>query len=1112
MSAPPSIFVSYAHADKGTTAAIVESLQGAGLTVWWDADIPLGPQWQDVLQAKLKDCAAFLVLIGQQGVSGWIQAEVGVALSRHFSRSARARLPIVPVLLDDTPDDRVPPFLSLFQFHRLEDARDAAQIASLATALRTDLFREYRKPQLPPELGRCPFPGLAPFEREHQAFFFGRHTDLLAALDKFSQRQADGGRIRWLRIEGNSGVGKSSLLRAGLIPALENGWLDLGATDVSLRVLGVMRPGRSPLFALAAVLARACKQPTERIEQRLRDTDFRLAHLFAECVPAGRKQLPLLVVDQLEELFTLTRDKVAERQRFDQLLAEAIDNHDLPLYLVTTLRSDFLGQFETAPGLNARRNNAAHYELLPVTEAGLRDIVLRSVELAGLRYSDDQLSEDIIDEARNEPGALPLVSNLLRLLCDDAGTDGVLQRARYKTVGGLGGALASSADSLLVRLGDQSKEPALRLLLALVEPGINTVNARRSISRRQAVASAGGGEPGEAILERLSGHPGPEESAQESAPVRLVLISPAESENRDDDQVDLIHETLLRTNPKGEPYWPTLWKRIEHTDFLATRTRLEQQASAWHKDPDTVPLARGRELRKFAAHRPGADSETLAYLDASVSQKKRNLRLTVFLLALVLLVGGFLAEGALWLKRRQGDATTAEADWSTVIVHWRLLVDWPDRPTLVKLPPDKASDCFQMGSPKGSGAPDEEPPHEVCLQEFYISKHEVTFAQYDAYALSKGERLPEDENWGRGDRPVINVSWDEARAYAQALSDPTDGLTCGLPSEAEWEYAARARSETPWYWGNDEAAAENYAWFSDNSGGRTWPVGKTPPNDFGLHDMAGNVWEWVEDCWHESYTDAPEDGRAWLEEDSGDCDRRVWRGGSWKAIQTSCVPPLAAGTTPASAAASSVFGWFAAPILPLITEPWLLFTDTPRQRRVAGRAAPRSRFFWFTHQPNYGNIMARKASLMGPTVGPPGFWHDAFCAAGPGTTIQTTCVPPIATGTTPTTATTTSVFGWFAAHIYRHLALQPIAGRAVRTYEPVQLPVMSAAHGLRAEAGIMKDGAGVSRPQVLPRAHSKAGGSLGPVYPEPPIPRCSALSQPPSKRPISSTIRLTCSY
>lgn len=119
MPATANIFVSYARADKGTAAAIVQALQGAGLTVWWDADIPLGPQWQDVLQTKLNNCTAFLVLIGQQGVSGWIHAEVGVALSRHFSRNATTPMPIVPVLLGDTPDHLVPPFLSLFQFHRL---------------------------------------------------------------------------------------------------------------------------------------------------------------------------------------------------------------------------------------------------------------------------------------------------------------------------------------------------------------------------------------------------------------------------------------------------------------------------------------------------------------------------------------------------------------------------------------------------------------------------------------------------------------------------------------------------------------------------------------------------------------------------------------------------------------------------------------------------------------------------------------------------------------------------------------------------------------------------------------------------------------------------------
>ena len=572
--------------------------------------------------------------------------------------------------------------------------------------------------------------------------------------------------------------------------------------------------------------------------------------------------------------------RAVERLRFDQLLVEAIDNDDLPLYLITTLRSDFVGQFDTAPGLSARRSQAAHYELLPVTEASLRDIVLRSVQLAGLRYSDDQLPEDIIDEARNEPSAMPLVSNPLRLLCD-ANTEGVLQRARYKALGGLGGALASSADTLLNQLGTKNKEQALRLLLALVEPGSSTANTRRSITRRQALASIDSGDAAEEILQRLSGHPGAGGSVQKSDPVRLVLITPAESGNPADDQVDLIHETLLRTDPIGDPYWPTLWQRIEHTDFLATRTRLEQQAKAWRKSPDTVPLARGREMCAFSAHRPGADADTLEYLDASIRRQRRKRGSNLTWLTLVLPVGGFIAEGALWLKQCQDTNETFNADLTTLIARWRLWINWPDTPTLIKLSPASDAACYQMGSPEGSGNSNERPQHEVCLRTFYIAQHEITFAQCDAYALSQGKNLPSDMGWGRGSRPMINVDWQEARDYAAWLSDKTDGLTCGLPSEAEWEYAARAGSETTWHWGGDEAKAGNYEWFGSNSDKRTHPVGENMSNGFGLYDTAGNVSEWVEDCWHDDYNDAPQDGQAWLEENNGECDRHVWRGGSW---------------------------------------------------------------------------------------------------------------------------------------------------------------------------------------------------------------------------------------
>ena len=194
--------------------------------------------------------------------------------------------------------------------------------------------------------------------------------------------------------------------------------------------------------------------------------------------------------------------------------------------------------------------------------------------------------------------------------------------------------------------------------------------------------------------------------------------------------------------------------------------------------------------------------------------------------------------------------------------------------------------CFLMGSPPGQGrieqgGIEEHPQHEVCFSgKFAIGAKEVTFAQYDRFVSANGHASPEDKGWGRGDQPVIIVNWSDARDYAGWLSEQT-GIACRLPTEAEWEYAARAGTETAWYWGDDANGAVTHAWYSINSDGQTHPVGEKAPNAWGLHDTAGNVWEWMEDCWHENYEGAPADGSAWLEANAGDCNERVRRGGSW---------------------------------------------------------------------------------------------------------------------------------------------------------------------------------------------------------------------------------------
>ena len=188
---------------------------------------------------------------------------------------------------------------------------------------------------------------------------------------------------------------------------------------------------------------------------------------------------------------------------------------------------------------------------------------------------------------------------------------------------------------------------------------------------------------------------------------------------------------------------------------------------------------------------------------------------------------------------------------------------------------------YRQGDIHGLGESWQNPVREVTLKEFALGKYEVTFEEYDRFAIATGGELPADQGWGRGRRPVINVSWENARDYAAWLSDKT-GKRFRLPTESEWEYAARSGgTDEVWAGTSDEEQLGEYAVYTGNSGNRTAMVGEKKPNGFGLHDMSGNVWEWVEDCWHKNYKGAPEDGSAWLEADGGSCGRRVIRGGSW---------------------------------------------------------------------------------------------------------------------------------------------------------------------------------------------------------------------------------------
>lgn len=250
----------------------------------------------------------------------------------------------------------------------------------------------------------------------------------------------------------------------------------------------------------------------------------------------------------------------------------------------------------------------------------------------------------------------------------------------------------------------------------------------------------------------------------------------------------------------------------------------------------------------------------------------------------------------------QGWALPATAD-AAQVPRAAVFRDCPDCPELVVIPAGR----FTMGSPgwdtgffQGDG-----PPRSVTISyDFAIGVHEVTFAEWAACTDGGGcgGWQPGDYGWGRGRRPVTDVSWVDAQAYAEWLSAET-GETYRLPSEAEWEYAARAGVQTSRYWGdsaNDQCRYAN-GWdrewsgtprgraineqfgmapvsCSDGFGEGTAPVGSFEPNAFGLYDMIGNLTEWVEDCSNPGPADPPSDGSAWS---PGECSQRTLRGGTW---------------------------------------------------------------------------------------------------------------------------------------------------------------------------------------------------------------------------------------
>ena len=323
------------------------------------------------------------------------------------------------------------------------------------------------------------------------------------------------------------------------------------------------------------------------------------------------------------------------------------------------------------------------------------------------------------------------------------------------------------------------------------------------------------------------------------------------------------------------------WEARGRPEALLLRGEDITAAQAWvdRRKPDAPAIT--ETVRAFIRASREAEATYLAKSKATRRRVIWTQALSVaFGLAVVGLGAGWLKQD--WLKERAylwRNVNVLTAAEENALKSGDAFHESTDCSEMVVIP----AGHFLMGSPadQKERQSNEGPQHEVIFAHaFALAKFDVTFDNWDACA-AHGVCNPRilDEGWGRGRNPIINVTWDDARRYIAWICNLT-GKPYRLPSEAEWEYAARAGTITKYFFGADETLIDQYAWVGADVRS-THPVGEKKPNPFGLFDVYGNVTQWVEDCYNDNYKGAPTDGSAWI---TGDCRFRITRGGSYRTL------------------------------------------------------------------------------------------------------------------------------------------------------------------------------------------------------------------------------------
>ena len=866
-------------------------------------NIRSGDKWTEALRRAKSACRVVLCLITPE----WLQSDECYGEFMAAWYAGRRMVPLLAlgdVELDEKQKKRLSRIL-------LEDQGTDLAAAGAPAALDLDAHTEVAEPlkaglraagalarvgldpfafEIDREAQPEPFPGLESFgdSDADAAVFFGRSPEIARSLEDLREIRATGDRRAYV-ILGASGSGKSSLMKAGVLPRLrrEHGWF----------VLRVFRPGADPLFNLAEAIARtgaglhmtlapgSIRDELMAAWREKADLRAKLAAVIAPLKIAANREraTALIALDQGEELISTKGDSAdALCAYLRAAMGEVGDGEASPFALVLTIRSDSFREFETLKSLEGLETRVQNIRALPSHRLNA------TIEQPAARYGaeiEPLLIDALMDDAEGQD-ALPLLAFTLQRLWRQYQSEGVIRKTHYDAIGKLSGLIEDAAERALRGIDPRAAEGARtaripeaqdRTAAHVFIPALAQLNERGAAVRRVA-KFADFDEDARALLEHFVAW-------------RLIVKS--------GETVEVAHEAMFREWPRFRD-WLT-----EEKARLETLSSLESGAAAWaakgRLSEDLTHrgkrLAEARALARFPDYKAQLERnpEAVAYLDACTAiQKKRNMIIgggafaIAFVVALAVSIPAIIRyfENAA-LAREHHKAVVAAENYrprSPILADGKaadalkpgaVFRDCPDCPEMTVIP----AGSFVMGSPSndvGRGG-DEGPQHQVTVAKFALGRFDVTFDEWAECVKGGGctsNKSPEDYGTGRGRRPVIDISWQDAQEFVRWLAARTH-QRYRLPREAEWEYAARAGSTTPYYTGTTiDHLQANFGNFI----GETEPVGSYPPNRFGLYDMAGNAWQWVEDCYHDDYRGAPATGRAWAEPD---CGRRVIRGGSW---------------------------------------------------------------------------------------------------------------------------------------------------------------------------------------------------------------------------------------